>query len=77
MTEEKAIKRCEELIKPKHANWIGISNQEAIRELLNKSKEKRQMTVNSDILKVKQKRSREDGNKKIRFKIRKRTRSMF
>lgn len=34
------IKRCEELIKPEHANWIGISNQEAIRELLNMLKEK-------------------------------------
>lgn len=34
------IERCEELIKPEHANWIGISNQEAIRELLNKLKEK-------------------------------------
>ena len=26
----KDIKRCEELIKPEHANWIGISNQLAI-----------------------------------------------
>lgn len=40
MTEEKAIDRCNELIKLKHANWIGISNQEAIRELLNMLKEK-------------------------------------
>ncbi len=42
MTEEqeKAIERCEQLIKPEHANWIGISNQEAIRELLNMLKEK-------------------------------------
>ncbi len=42
MTEEqeKTIKRCEELIRPENANWIGISNQEAIRELLNKLKEK-------------------------------------
>lgn len=27
---EEDIKRCEELIKPEHANWIGISNQLAI-----------------------------------------------
>lgn len=42
MTEEqeKTIKRCEELIKPENANWIGISNQEAIRKLLNMLKEK-------------------------------------
>ena len=37
------IKRCEELIKPEHANWIGISNQEAIRELLNMLKKKDEM----------------------------------
>lgn len=40
MIEGKTIERCEELIKPEHANWIGISNQEAIRELLNILKEK-------------------------------------
>lgn len=40
MIKEQTIKRCEELIKPEHANWIGISNQEAIRELLNMLKEK-------------------------------------
>lgn len=27
---EEDIKRCEQLIKPEHANWIGISNQLAI-----------------------------------------------
>lgn len=43
MIEEKAIERCKELIKPEHANWIGISNQEAIRELLNMLKEKDEM----------------------------------
>ena len=31
---EKDIKRCEELIKPEHANWIGISNQLAIAGVL-------------------------------------------
>ncbi len=40
MIEEKTIERCKELIKTEHANWIGISNQEAIRELLNMLKEK-------------------------------------
>lgn len=40
MIKEQTIKRCEELIKPEHANWIGISNQDAIRELLNMLKEK-------------------------------------
>ena len=29
-----AVDRCYELIKEKHANWIGISNQEAIKEVL-------------------------------------------
>lgn len=36
---EKDIKRCEELIKPKHANWIGISNQLAIAHLIARVKE--------------------------------------
>lgn len=29
-----AVDRCYELIKDKHANWLGISNQEAIKEVL-------------------------------------------
>lgn len=33
------IKRCEELIKPEHANWIGISNQLAIAHVLERIKE--------------------------------------
>lgn len=36
---EKDIKRCEELIKPEHANWIGISNQLAIAHVVDKVKE--------------------------------------
>ena len=36
---EKDIKRCEELIKPEHANWIGISNQLAIAHVLERIKE--------------------------------------
>lgn len=35
---EEDIKRCEELIKPEHANWIGISNQLAIAHVLNRIK---------------------------------------
>lgn len=31
---EKDIKRCEQLTKPEHANWIGISNQLAISHIL-------------------------------------------
>lgn len=35
----KDIKRCEELIKPEHANWIGISNQLAIAHVVDRAKE--------------------------------------
>lgn len=31
---EEAIKRCNQLIKVEHANWIGISNQSAIETAL-------------------------------------------
>lgn len=36
---EKDIRRCEQLIKPEHASWIGISNQLAIAHLIDKIKE--------------------------------------
>ena len=36
---EKDIKRCEELIKKDHANWIGISNQLAIAHVVERIKE--------------------------------------
>lgn len=36
---EEDIKRCEELIKPEHANWIGISNQLAIAHVVDRVKE--------------------------------------
>lgn len=36
---EKDIKRCEELIKTEHANWIGISNQLSIAHLIERIKE--------------------------------------
>lgn len=31
---EDAIKRCKELIKPEHSNWIGLTNQSAIKIIL-------------------------------------------
>ena len=47
------IERCKELIKTEHANWIGISNQEAIRELLNMLEEKdKEMEFQKDINKI-------------------------
>ena len=36
---EKDIKRCEQLIKPEHSNWIGISNQLAIAHIVDRVKE--------------------------------------
>ena len=36
---EKDIKRCEQLIKPEHANWIGISNQLAVAHVVDRVKE--------------------------------------
>ena len=36
---EKDIKRCDQLIKPEHANWIGISNQLAIAHVVDRVKE--------------------------------------
>ena len=36
---EESIKRCEELIKPEKANWIGISNQEAIKDILEENRQ--------------------------------------
>lgn len=39
MDIEQDIKRCKELIKPEHANWIGISNQKAIAHVIERIKE--------------------------------------
>lgn len=33
--EKEAIERCKQLIKAEHANWIGLSNQNAINIVLN------------------------------------------
>lgn len=35
MSIEKATERCNQLIKPEHASWIGISNQVAMIRVLN------------------------------------------
>lgn len=40
---EEDIKRCEQLIEPQNANWIGITNQLAIAHLIEKVKELRAM----------------------------------
>ena len=42
---KKDIKRCEELIKPEHANWIGISNQLAIAHVIERIKELEEKNV--------------------------------
>ena len=39
MDIEKDMKRCEELIKKEHANWIGTSNQLAIAHVVDRVKE--------------------------------------
>ena len=39
MSNIEDIKRCEELIKTEHANWIGISNQLAIAHVVDRVKE--------------------------------------
>lgn len=36
---KKDIERCEQLIKPEHANWIGISNQLTIAHMIDRIKE--------------------------------------
>ncbi len=38
--QDKAIERCNNLIRKEHSSWIGISNQKAIEKLLNMLKEK-------------------------------------
>ena len=45
---KKDIKRCEQLIKPEHANWIGISNQLAIAHLIEKIKELEEENENKE-----------------------------
>ena len=45
---EEDTKRCEQLIKPEHANWIGISNQLAIGHLIERIKELEDMLKEKD-----------------------------
>ena len=37
---DKAIERCKELIKTEHSNWIGLTNQEAISNVLSELEKK-------------------------------------
>ena len=39
--EKKAIERCKKLIKETHSCWIGLSNQEAIKTILNLSEKQK------------------------------------
>ena len=45
MNIEKATERCNQLTKPEHANWIGISNQIAIATVLSEL-EKKEAIIN-------------------------------
>lgn len=40
MNIDKDIERCKELIKTEHSNWIGMSNQDAISNVLSKLEKK-------------------------------------
>ena len=42
--QEEAIKRCEKLIEVQNANWIGISNQLAIKHILEELKQYKKKT---------------------------------
>ncbi len=48
---EEDVKRCNELIKVEHANWIGISNQLAISHILSEreQKDKRIQELEADL----------------------------
>lgn len=48
MDIEKATERCNQLIKPEHANWIGISNQIAISTVLSEL-EKKDSLINEQL----------------------------
>ena len=42
---EEDIERCEQLTKEEHANWIGISNQKAIENLIKGYRELEKRTI--------------------------------
>lgn len=46
--EKKSIERCKELIKETHSCWIGLSNQEAIKTILNLSENQKAEIKNKD-----------------------------
>ena len=41
---EKDVERCKQLIRKEHANWIGISNQLAIKHILEELKQYKKKT---------------------------------
>ena len=45
MDLEKDIKRLEQLTKPEHANWVGISNQLAILHMLEDYERQKQINL--------------------------------
>ena len=61
---EKDIKRCKELIKPEHANWIGISNQLAIAHVVARIKELEENYIPKQKVKDKIKEIKEDKESK-------------
>ncbi len=62
MSDQESIERCKELIKPEHANWIGITNQLAIETIIKKY-EKQQSELEKKDKEIKEIRQ------KIHFKI--------
>ena len=50
MEIKEAIERCNELIKEKHANWIGLSNQKAIRNVLQELERLQKDSINKEKL---------------------------
>lgn len=50
MKLEEAIERCNELIKEKHANWIGLTSQEAISTVLQEIEHLQKDSINKEKL---------------------------
>ena len=62
---EDDVKRCNELIKVEHANWIGISNQLAISHILAEREQKNKRIQELEHLNI----SFEKGIKRLKKKI--------
>ena len=62
---EDDVKRCNELIKVEHANWIGISNQLAISHILAEREQKDERIQELEHLNI----SFEKGIKRLKKKI--------